>query len=86
MDFAAREDLLVVFGVGETEQFVEVGIENDDVYENELEEFEAVLTLPPGSSGVLLGQQSQAMASIQDDDGKLSYIAKKDVNCSCVAK
>ena len=41
---------------------------NDNVYETE-ECFMAVLGLPAGSSGVQLGQQSQANAMIFDDDG-----------------
>lgn len=69
-DYAARLDFQVVFAAGETEQFVEVGIEVDNVYESSLEEFQAVLSLPAGSTGVVLGQQSQATATIQDNDGK----------------
>ena len=68
-------DFPVVFAAGETEQFVEVGIEADNVYESSLEAFEAALSLPAGSTGVVLGQQSQATATIQDNNGKLYSIA-----------
>ena len=47
---------------------MEVMIVNDNVFEGD-EEFGAVLELQPGSSGVILGQQSTATAAIQDDDG-----------------
>ena len=70
-DYATRQDFQVVFAAGEIEQFVEVGVEDDNVYESSLEEFQAVLSLPAGSTGVVLGQQSQATASIQDNDGRL---------------
>ena len=60
----------MVFAAGETEQFVEVAIEADNVLENSLEEFQAQLSLPIGSTGVVLGQQSLSTASIQDNNGK----------------
>ena len=41
---------------------------DDSAFEGE-EQFEAILELPVGSSGVILGPQATAMASIQDDDG-----------------
>ena len=68
-DYAARTDFQVVFAAGETEQFVEVAIEDDNVLEDS-EAFEAVLSLPAGSTGVVLGPASQATATIDDDDGK----------------
>ena len=69
MDYVARTSVPVLFAVGESEQFVEVMIANDNVYEG-TEQFQATLTLQPGSTGVVLGQQSQADAIIQDDDGR----------------
>lgn len=41
---------------------------NDNVYEGD-EEFEGFLELQAGSSGAVLGQQTVASATIQDDDG-----------------
>ena len=70
-DYVARPDVQVVFAAGETEQFVEVAIEDDNVFE-ESEAFMAVLSLPVGSTGVVLDSASQATAIIEDDDGKLS--------------
>jgi predicted exporter len=61
-------DVQVVFAVGETEQFVVVAIQEDSVLEGS-EAFQAELSLPAGSTGVLLGQQSLATATIQDNDG-----------------
>ena len=58
----------MTFAAGDTEELVEVVIINDSVYEGE-EEFEAFLELQAGSSGVALGQQTVASATIQDDDG-----------------
>ena len=49
---------------------MEVMLVNDNVYEG-TEQFQATLALQPGSTGVVLGQQSQADAIIQDDDRKL---------------
>lgn len=43
-------------------------IVDDSVFENE-EQFGAMLELPAGSSGVILGPQRTATANIQDDDG-----------------
>ena len=60
--------LPVTFTTGDSERFIEVVLINDNVYETE-ECFMAVLGLPAGSSGVQLGQQSQANAMIFDDDG-----------------
>lgn len=57
----------MTFAAGDTEESVEVTIINDSEYEGE-EEFEAFLTLQSGSSGVALGQQTVASATIQDDD------------------
>ena len=69
-DYVARPDIQVVFAAGETEQFVEVAIEDDNVLENS-EAFMAVLSLPVGSTGVVLDStSSQATAIIEDDDGK----------------
>ena len=58
----------MTFAAGDTEEMVEVTIINDSVYEGE-EEFEAFLELQVGSSGVALGLQTVASATIQDDDG-----------------
>lgn len=58
----------MTFAAGDTEEMVEVTIINDSVYEGE-EEFEAFLELQAGSSGVALGLQTVASATIQDDDG-----------------
>ena len=67
-DFVPRENLAVTFAAGESERFVEVMIINDNVYETQ-ECFMAVLELPTGSTGVQLGQQSQANVVLFDDDG-----------------
>ena len=64
--------LPVTFATGDSERFVEVALINDNVYET-TEYFMAVLELPAGSSGVQLGQQSQANAMIFDDDGISTY-------------
>ena len=68
-----------MFAAGETEQFVEVGIVVDNVYESSLEEFQAELSLPAGSTGVVLGQQSQATATIQDNNGKFLIFMKPKI-------
>ena len=47
-----------------------MGLIDDNVYETQ-ECFMAVLSLPAGSTGVQIGQQSQANAIIFDDDGTL---------------
>ena len=60
--------LPVTFTAGDSERFIEAVLIDDNVYETE-ECFMAVLGLPAGSSGVQLGQQSQANAMIFDDDG-----------------
>ena len=62
----------MTFTAGDTEELVEVMIINDNVYEGE-EQFEAFLDLQSGSSGVALGQQTMATATIQDDDGIACY-------------
>lgn len=67
-DFSPRVQFPVTFAAGDTEELVEVVIINDSVYEGE-EEFEAFLELQAGSSGVALGLQTVASATIQDDDG-----------------
>lgn len=67
-DFSPRVQFPVTFTAGDTEELVEVVIINDSVYEGE-EEFEAFLELQAGSSGVALGLQTVASATIQDDDG-----------------
>lgn len=67
-DYVSRIEVLVTFTAGETEQFVEVLLVDDNVVEGE-EVFSATLTLPAGSSGVALGQNSEATATITDDDG-----------------
>ena len=67
-DFSPRVQFPVTFPAGDTEESVEVVIINDSVYEGE-EQFEAFLELQAGSSGVALGQQTVASATIQDDDG-----------------
>ena len=68
VDFVPRTSVPVTFAAGDSEEFVEVQIINDGVHEGE-EQFEAFLELQPGGSGVVLGQQSTATATIQDDDG-----------------
>ena len=73
-DFVPRENLPVTFGAGEIESFVEVLLIDDNVYETQ-ECFMAVLGLLPGSSGIQLGQQSQANVVILDDDGILLFIS-----------
>lgn len=66
-DFIPRTNVPVTFEAGESEQFVEVMIVNDSVFEGE-EQFGATLALQPQSSGIVLGSQSEASATIQDDD------------------
>ena len=44
----------------------------ENVYETQ-ECFSAVLELPTGSTGVQLGQQSQANVVLFDDDGTLNH-------------
>lgn len=66
-------NLPVTFAAGESEAFIEVGLIDDDVYETQ-ECFMAVLSLPAGSSGVQIGQQSQANAIIFDNDGTLKLL------------
>lgn len=46
---------------------------DDSAFEGE-EQFEATLELPTGSSGVILGPQGTATASIQDDDGRSTQL------------
>ena len=64
----SRIDVPVIFAAGTTEQFLEVMLVDDNIVEG-VEEFEGVLSLAPGSTGVVLGMD-QATATIQDDDGK----------------
>lgn len=68
VDFTPRISVPVTFQAGDSEEFVEVLILNDDVFEGD-EQFEGILELQPGSSGAVLGQQTVATATIQDDDG-----------------
>ena len=68
-DYVARSDVQVTFAVGESERFVEVMIVDDSVLEGD-EVFGAVLSLQPGSSGVVLGAANEAAATIEDDDSK----------------
>lgn len=68
LDFAPRTRFPVRFEAGDSEELVEVAIINDGVYEGE-EQFEGLLELQSGSSGVELGQQTLATAIIRDDDG-----------------
>ena len=65
----SRVDVPVIFTAGTTEQFVEVMLVDDNIVEGD-ELFEGLLSLPVGSTGVVLGVD-QATATIQDDDGKL---------------
>ena len=73
VDFVPRTRVPVTFSAGDSEEFVDVQIINDAVHEGE-EDFEAFLELQPGSSGAVIGQQSTATATIQDDDGTIHYI------------
>lgn len=66
-DFVSIVDVPVTFLAGETEQFVEVMLLDDVIFEGE-ESFTAVLSLQSGSTGVILGPESQATASISDFD------------------
>ena len=66
-DYVARTDFSVIFSAGDTEQSVEVMLADDTVVE-ETEEFQATLSLPVGSSGVVLGSATVATATIEDDD------------------
>ena len=64
----SRVDVPVTFTAGTIEQFVEVMLVDDNIVEGD-EAFEALLSLPAGSTGVVLGV-NEATATIQDDDGK----------------
>ena len=64
----SRQAIPVIFTAGTTEQFVEVMLVDDNILEGD-EDFEGLLSLPVGSTGVVLGMD-QATATIQDDDGK----------------
>ena len=66
----------MTFAAGETEQLVEVMIIDDQNYEGE-EQFQGILELQSGSSGVVLGTQTTADATIQDDDGKNAFHSKR---------
>ena len=50
-----------------------MGLIDDNVYETQ-ECFTAVLSLPAGSTGVQIGQQSLAKAIIFDDDGTFGIV------------
>ena len=66
-DYVSRSDFLVTFAAGETEQFVDVMLLDNDVVEGE-QMFQGLLVLPAGSVGVILGAD-EATASISDNDG-----------------
>ena len=67
-DYIAVTSREVVFSTVETVQVVKVTIEQDAVAE-EAEFFTATLSAAPGESLVQIGAQSQATATIIDDDG-----------------
>ena len=69
IDFVPRVSVPVTFEPGDSEETVEVTITNDGVFEGD-EQFEGILELQSGSSGAVLGQQTVATATIQDDDGR----------------
>ena len=60
--------MLVTFAPNESQKTVDVEITNDDIREED-ENFFGVLSLPPGSQGVELGQE-RATATIEDDDSE----------------
>ena len=65
----ARTNIPVVFNPSDTQQIVEVTIANDVAYEG-VETFGGLLTLPDGSSGVMVGAD-RATVTIDDDDSRL---------------
>ena len=58
----------MTFSPTETTQFVDVVV-NDDTFLEESENFIALLSLPPASSGVILGDM-RATATIEDNDSE----------------
>lgn len=71
-DFTSRLRVPVTFSAGDNEEFVEVMIINDAIYEEE-EQFQGILELQSGTTGVVLGLQTVATATIQDDDGRVFF-------------
>ena len=77
--FSAGEDYTltsqtVTFGATETSQIVMVPILVDDNLEG-VEQFTAMLTLPAGQVGVVLGAD-MATVEITDDDCRLMFVAQ----------
>ena len=71
-DYAAISDLAVTFAPDETVKMVSVTIINDEVLEGE-ESFSGQLSLPSGSTGVVIGQR-ESTATIEDEDGELRLL------------
>ena len=71
-DFSAVTLIPVTFTPSDTRQRVEIVITDDNVYEG-FESFGAVLTLPEGSGGIVIGADSNATVVIVDDDGTLIW-------------
>ena len=71
-DYEAIENATVTFTPAQTEQFVDVTINDDSVLESN-EDFLGLLSLPSGSVGVSLGDRL-ATATILDNDRKSNYI------------
>lgn len=72
-DYRAVTPTEVVFNAAETVQVVKVTIEQDGISEED-EFFTANLSVSPGESQVQIGEQSQATATITDDDGQFCSI------------
>ncbi len=69
-DYTAISDLAVTFAPDETVKMVSVTIINDEVLEGDQESFSGQLSLPSGSTGVVIGQ-GVSTATIEDEDGEL---------------
>ena len=69
-DYTGRQNVEVSFDPSQLEQtvFVDVLVNDDQLLEGE-EQFFGVLSLPAGSTGVVLGED-RATATIQDNDGE----------------
>ena len=70
-DFSGRSNVPVTFAPGETVQYVNVSVANDDIVEGD-ETFTATLT--SSDSTVMIGSSNTATATIIDTDSKSIHI------------
>ena len=68
-DYRAVVSGEVTFSAEEEEKEVEVSIQQDGVSEG-VETFTAILSVLPGATGLQIGDQGQATATIIDSDGE----------------